>query len=250
MVIHNARGNFSFIAGGSAFSSGCVADKGYEIVHVTFKPLVEMWAGLEIVKRYIEAHARPLNSLCGMELRVPAPFSVEDFARFNQPYQERLTQWNLAVGGRNPVARTNVADQAAPVKVPSLYGFFYTIPSHAAEASFILSGVAEARWRSADKFEVIAQGDTSEAGLRAKLEFVLGELDARLKEMQGGWSDVTHINMYTVHDVRPLIGSAIVPATKNALRYGLCWYCARPPVVDLALELDARATSHEQVVKP
>jgi hypothetical protein len=249
MLIHNAAGNFSFISGIAPFSFGCVADKGYEIVHASLHPLPELWEGLDLVERHITALGRPLNALCGIELRVPQAFSPEGFARFNRPYQEKLAQWKLGVNGRNPVARTNVAEQAAPVTEPSVYGFSYTIPSTHPDPTFILAGAPEARLTESG-FEIVAEGDTSTDGLRRKLEFILETTSGWLGELARGWDDATRLNLYTIHHIHPLIESTIAPATKTAPRNGLCWYYARPPVDRFDLELDARGVRQEQILRP
>jgi hypothetical protein len=249
MLIHNEPGNFSFISGIAPFSFGCVADKGYEIVHTTLKPLSGLWEGLDLVERYIKGLGRPLNSLCGLELRLPQILSPEDFARFNRPYQEKLAQWKLGVNGRNPVARTNVADQTSPVKEASVYGFSYTIPSTTSDPTFILSGAPEARL-SESGFEVVAEGDISSEGLRRKLEFILETTSGWLGELARNWDDATRLNLYTVHNIHPLIESTIAPVTKAATRNGLCWYYARPPVDRFDLELDARGVRQEQILRP
>jgi hypothetical protein len=250
MLIHNPSGNFSFIAGIGPFSFGCVADKGYEVLHVTLKPLLALWPGLDAIERYLNGLGRPLNALCGLELRIPEPLSAEGFNRFNQPYQEKLARWKLYLNGRNPVARTNVADAAAPVKEPSVFGFSYTVVTSNSETTFVLAGAPEVRRSESGESQIVALGDTSRHAMSQKAEFVMQVVGARLKEMDVRWSDATHVGVYTVHDIHPLIESTIAPAINGASRYGVCWYYARPPVVDFDFELDARGVRREEFLKP
>jgi len=42
MLLENPKGGYSFIAGGPAFSAGCVAGAGFEIVHAAFRPAMPL----------------------------------------------------------------------------------------------------------------------------------------------------------------------------------------------------------------
>ena len=75
MLIPNPAGNFSFIKGIEPFSFGAVAHSGYEIVHVTLHPLPSLQQGFTLVERHLQSLQRPLQALCGMELRIPRPLS-------------------------------------------------------------------------------------------------------------------------------------------------------------------------------
>jgi hypothetical protein len=105
MLINNPAGNFSFIKGIEPFSFGAVAHPGYEIVHVTFHPLPLLQQGFTLVERHLQSLQRPLQALCGMELRIPRPLSPQGFNEFNQPYIQQLASWKLLVDGLNSVAR-------------------------------------------------------------------------------------------------------------------------------------------------
>ncbi|MCP5114854.1 MAG: hypothetical protein GY953_28830, partial [bacterium] len=109
MPIDNPKGGFQFIKGSGPYSSGAVASPGFEVVHAIFNPLPQLWDAFAFIEKHLEAAGRPLEALCGMELRIPEALSIEDFNEFNQPYIERLKQWGTHIDGLNPVARTNVA---------------------------------------------------------------------------------------------------------------------------------------------
>ena len=59
----------------------------------------------------------------------PTPFTFEGFFEFNQTYQDILSEWDLLVNDKNPIARTNIAPGVRPPKEPCLYAFSYTEPN-------------------------------------------------------------------------------------------------------------------------
>ena len=69
---------------------------------------------------------------------------------------------------------------------------------------------------------------------------MLQSLTARLQGLQVTWADVTTVEIYTVHDLHPLLATTILPALQEANRYGIRWHYARPPVVELECEMDVR----------
>ena len=109
MLMQQPIGNYTFIKGIGPFCSGCKAQPGYEIVHARFHPQPDLQAGFGLIERHLQSLGRPIQALCGMELRIPQSLSAQAFAEFNAPYITRLTDWELPVDGVNPVARTNVA---------------------------------------------------------------------------------------------------------------------------------------------
>jgi hypothetical protein len=249
MIVDNAKGNYRFIKGIEPFSSGAVAHPGYEIVHVTFNPFPPLQKGFDLIERHLQSLGRPIQALCGMELRIPKPLSLQAFNEFNQPYIKKLASWALPVEGLNPVARTNVAIEVNPVSEPSVYGFSYTVPSPHKGVTFIMAGAAEvSRSGEGGGSEIISHGDVSTAGMRQKAEFVLQTLTERLQEMEVTWTGVTTVEVYTVHNLHPLMETTILPALKGANRCGILWHYARPPVVELECEMDGRGVRQELVL--
>jgi hypothetical protein len=248
MLIDNPAGNFRFLKGIGPFSSGVVAHPGYEVVHVTFHPLPPLQRGFELIERHLQRNQRPLNALCGMELRIPQPFSRQGFNEFNQPYIDKLAGWNLLVNGLNPVARTNVAPTVNPVSEPSVYGFSYTVPMQHGGATFVVSGAAEVQLGESGEYNIISHGDTSTAGLRQKAEQVLQSMTNRLRALQVTWAEVTTVEIYTVHNLHPLLATTVLPALQGASRYGVHWHYARPPVVELECEMDVRGVRQEIIL--
>jgi hypothetical protein len=241
VLVDNPKGNFQFLKGGGPFSSGAVASPGYEVVHAVFNPLPPLEKGYALVEQHLASLNRPMHALCGMELRVPAALSFEAFDEFNKPYIEKLKQWNLYVDGINPVARTNVAIEASPVAVPSLYGFSYTAPSSASGKTFITAGAADAR----SGRDIVSQGDTSAEGMREKAKFVFGILAGRLQEFGVTLADVTATGIYTVFLPDSVMKDTILPAVGVAVQHGLQWHYARPPVIGMDFEMDVRGVRQE-----
>jgi hypothetical protein len=248
MLIDSPKGDFQFLKGSGPYSSGAVASPGFEVVHVIFNPLAELRGAFEIIEKHLAAAGRPIQALCGMELRIPKALSVEAFNDFNQPYIERLKQWGTHVDGLNPVARTNVALEVNPVAEPSVYGFCYTAPSDFAGKTFVVAGAGELRSSALAAEEIVSRGDLSADGLKAKAERVLGIMAERVGGMNVAWSDVTQSNIYTVHNIYPLMEPAIMPSLHEGGRHGVRWHFARPPVLEIEFEMDLRGLRREITV--
>lgn len=249
MLAENISGNYTFIRGIGPFSSGVVARPGFEIVHAVIKPFVPLESGYALVDRHLKGLPRPLAALCGIHLRIPGALSRQAFDEFNRPYIDRLHSWGLEVDGANPVTRTNVAPEASPIAEPMLSGFFYTVPSAAPAATFVVSGVPEIASREGG-VQIVARGDTSADGMRQKAECVMDAIAARLAEMRVRWDDATAINLYTIHDAYPLIREIVLPAIGRAANAGITWHFSRPPVTGLELEIDVHAVRQEIVLAP
>ena len=213
MLLDNPKGNYKFVRGyGAPFSSGALANSGFEIVHATFKPLARLADGYGLIERHLREAQRPLNAVCGIELRIPAALTPAGFDEFNRPYIERLTAWGVMVDGLNPVASTNVAPASSPPRRPSLYGFYYTVPAWAPRVRPSCSPACP-RWpRAKAAKEVVAAGDVSLEGLRRKTACIMEALGGLLGEMKLGWSEASAVNLYTVHDMHPLFASDLLPA--------------------------------------
>ena len=251
MLLDHLKGNYSFIKGGGPFSSGCVAQPGFEIVHAAILPFVPLALGFDLVERHLEKISRPIDALCAMHLRIPQALSPKGFEEFNRPYVERLRSWGLEIDGANPVARTNVALEVNPVPEAMLAGFYYTVNSDnpaSTAPTFVLSGVAEMRSGPDGKRELVASGDTSADGIRRKLECVIEVLTGHLREMRLGWDLATTVNLYTVHEVRDTLASVVLPAIGGAARLGVNWHYSRPPVTGLEVEIDAHAVRREVIL--
>ena len=248
-LVDSPKGNFQFLRGSGPYSSGAVASEGYEVVHAIFSPLPGLWDAFGLIEKHLQAAGRPIDALCGMELRIPKALSVDGFNEFNQPYIDRLKEWDTHVDGLNPIARTNVSLEVDPVAQPSVYGFSYTVPSDYTGKTFVVAGSGELRGPLVAADAIVSRGDVGEQGMRAKAEQVLSRMEERLEPMGLTWSDVTQSNIYTVHNIHPLMASTLLPSLKEANRHGIRWHFARPPVLEIEFEMDMRGVRREITVQ-
>src|SRR5438445_8734694 len=138
-------GNYRFIPAVFQYSSGAVANPGYEIERVRFDKWLPLAEGFAQVAKYIQAAGRPLTSFCACELRSPAAFTEAGFRAFNEHYVKTLAEWGIYDGTTNPVARSNVCSEINPPAEPSFYAFSFTRPKQGATPTFVIAGGAEAR---------------------------------------------------------------------------------------------------------
>jgi hypothetical protein len=240
-------GNYRFIPAVFQYSSGAAALPGYEIERVRFDRLLPLAEGFARVAKYIQATGRPLTSFCACELRSPAAFTEDGFRAFNQHYVKTLAEWGLFDGTVNPVARSNVCPEIDPPAEPSFYAFSFTRPSQSTTPAFVIAGGAEARGGSGSYPErIVRYRDLSPEGLKEKVRFTTREMESRLAAFGFGWKDTTAAQAYSVHDFHPVIVDELV--RRGAMRSGLTWHFARPPVIDLEYEMDCRRVTRETVI--
>jgi hypothetical protein len=156
-----------------------VPDEGYEVVHAILRPRLPLAQGYAFIESYLKHLGRPVQALCGMELRVPAQMSFDAFRTFNAPYVEQLRKWSLVDGSYSPVCRTNVAPGLNAPKEACVHAFSYTVPSASKALTFCISGTADIDPRG----KIVADGDTSPAGMKKKLEFCIEVIGNRLAEL-------------------------------------------------------------------
>jgi hypothetical protein len=247
MLVPNPQGGYSFLKGIAPYSAGVIAGAGFEIERARLAkslPITEAFARLDA---HLSALGRPPQALCGMELRSPQPFTFAGFNAFNASYVHFLEQRRILVNGLNPVARTNVAPEIAGPTAPVVYAFSYTVPSHSPTRSFVVAGSGELPEGSLDPHEVVRRGENSPEALAEKTRFVLGIMDRRLAGLGASWEQVGAVDVYTVHNIHPLLASTIVPQTGNA-HNGIVWHYSRPPIASIEYEMDLRGCAREIVL--
>jgi hypothetical protein len=247
MVSDFPAGNYRFIPAVFQYSSGAAADSGFEVERVRFDKPLPLAEGFAEAAKYIRAAGRPLTSFCACELRSPAAFTEDGFRTFNQHYVKTLAEWGLFDGTVNPVARSNVCPEIDPPSESSFYAFSFTRPGNGKGPSFVIAGGAELGGGSGTYPErIVRYRDLSSDGLKEKVRFTVGSMEERLGEFGYGWKDTTAVQAYTVHDFHPVVADELV--RRGAMRSGLTWHFARPPVVDLEFEMDCRRVTRETVV--
>jgi hypothetical protein len=238
-------GNYRFLPAGGVFCGGVVPDEGYEVVHAILRPRLPLAQGYAFIEGYLKHLGRPVQALCGMELRVPAQMSFDAFRTFNAPYVEQLRKWSLVDGSYSSVCRTNVAPGLNAPKEACVHAFSYTVPSVSKALTFCISGTADIDPRG----KIVADGDTSPAGVKKKLEFCIEVIGNRLAELELEWNQATHVDLYLVADMPGLWESTVLPALGEAASPGVRLHYARPPIVGAEVELEARALTQELTLR-
>jgi hypothetical protein len=247
-MIDNPKGGYRFLKGGGPFSSGCRAASGYEIVHAVFHSLPPLDKGFGLIEQHLRSIGRPIQALCGMELRIPKPLSIAAFGEFNAPYIEKLKALGVFLDDLNPVARTNVALEHDALARPSIHGFSYTVESKRTAPTLLTAGAGELKSNKLADSEIVRFGDTSPEGLAEKAVTVLEIMSKWLAGLEADWSMITGINVYCAYNLHAILESAMLPGVKPAGRHGLHWFYSRPPVIGLDFEVDVRAVGQEIVL--
>lgn len=242
-------GGYCFMPGVFQYSGGVVAADGHEIVHARLRRPLPLAAGFARVADHLQACGRPLTAFCACELRSPAPFTDEGFESFNRQYAAVLRSWGIiGADGVNPVARSNVCPLLDPPAEPSLFAFSYTVERRDGRPTAVVSGSGEVpEGRDGYRAHIVAPGDTTPAGMRAKAAFVVERMRERMTAL--GMPDaaaLSAVQVYTVEPLRDLLSEILSPA--GLLSPGVTWHFARPPIEGLAFEMDVRSTALELIL--
>ncbi len=246
-LIEFPDGGYAFLEGVYPYSQGVAALAGFAIERARFARPLPLAQGFAAIEAHLAALGRPRAALCAAELRSPRPFSFGGFGEFNRGYVAVLEEWGLFRGGLNPVARSNVAPEIDPPAEPSFHAFCYTVEAPRAGPDFVVAGSGE--WPEGGRFpeDIVARGDASGAGLRAKARWVLDMMEQRLRGLGADWAEVSATQVYTVHDLHPFLGDEVV--ARGAAPDGLTWHYCRPPIAGLEYEMDARGVALERVIR-
>jgi hypothetical protein len=250
MLIANHSGHYHFLKGSDPYSSGVVADPGYEIIFVTLRDAPPWRRGFDFVDTHLKAEGRDRAALCSVQLRCPRPYPIDGFIAFNDQYCKVLADWDLLRDGLNPVARTNVAPDYAPPTEPLMHAFAYTTPAAVTSQppSLVIAGAGELRDGVLVAEGIVRRGDTSPEAMREKAAYVMKVMEARLDGLGARWDLLNQINVYTVHPLGDFIEDAVLNRLGPARRMGIHWHPSRPPVVDIEFEMDMRGVSREFIV--
>ncbi len=245
-LIPFADGGYAFLKGVFPYSQGVCALPGFAIERLRFARPLTVAAGFAAIDAHLKALGRPRTALCAAELRSPKPFSLAGFGGFNKGYVGVLKDWNIYRDDLNPVARSNVAPELEPPAEVVFHAFCYTVPATSAAHDYVVAGRGE--WPEGSRFpdEIIARGDVSPAGLRAKAHWVCDMMEARLRGLKADWRAASATQVYTVHDLYPFLGDEIIARAGNGA--GLTWHYCRPPIEGLDYEMDVRRVSVERTI--
>ena len=240
---------YRFLPGIPAFSSGVVALPGFEIIHATLDAPRPWRDGFARIERHLAEHGRPRTALCGIELRSPAPFTFDGFAKFNEGYRALLAEWKILVGDDNPIPRTNVAPTVAPPAEPSLYAFAYTVPGTTPTPTFVVAGAGEMRDRMQGTAGIVRHGESTPDAMREKSRFVMTTMQERLRALGGAFAQVTAIDVYCKAPFdHGMVEEVLRPAGSAAI-HGVHWFPSLPPIQGLEFEVDMRGVVRDVVVR-
>jgi hypothetical protein len=242
VIVRFVDGGYRYLRGVFQYSAGVAAEPGFRIERAWLTRPVPLADGFAAIESHLKSKGRPLAALCACELRSPAPFTEGGFEQFNRAYVGTLERWGIYRDGENPIARTNVCPVLQPPPVPVLSAFSYTVKSGDAPAdSFVIAGGGEApEGKPNYRDYIVRRGDTSPAGLREKLRYVMDEMERRLTQLGHSWHDAANTQAYSAHDIGPLLREEIMQ--RGAAPRGLTWHYCRPPIVELDYEMDIRST--------
>jgi hypothetical protein len=240
-LLANRAGNYGILPSGVAYCSGIVPDPGYEVVRAELQSWVPLEQAYGLIEGHLRSIGRPVQAFCGIELRVPAPLSLDDWSSFNVPYLRRLREWGLTFGDYSCVCRSNIALAVHPPATPSMCAFSYTIPTRAKGVTFLLSGQADI---GADG-RIIAEGDTGPAAMQERTRFTINTVSDTLKRLGQSWAETTRIALFYVHDIPDLWGPTLLGSLGEPIRRGVLIHRARPPIAGGEVELEARAIRQE-----
>lgn len=240
-------GGYRYVPGVSQYSGGVAAQPGFRIERARFTDVVPLDEGFTLIEKHLAAIGRPTLAFCACELRSPEPFTEQGFRDFNAIYTGTLTGWGVIRDGVNPVARSNVCPEITPPAQPGFHAFSYSVPDTNAADSFVVAGSAECPEGKGDyRDNVVARGDLSTSGMQTKMRWVLGEMARRMEMLGGTWPLITAAQVYSVHDFHAHVVSELVGS--GAMRQGIEWHFARPPVQELEYEMDCRRVFVEHVL--
>jgi hypothetical protein len=245
-LIDHPIAGYYYLPGIAPYSCGVVSRQGFEIVYVTLQQPEPVREGFDRVASFLAEEGRPKAALCAISLRSPRPYSFQGFAEFNAGYGEILKSWDVFVNGINPIARTNVAPNIDPPSDPVLYGFAFTRPCLLNYGpTFVVAGAGELPEGILAREGVVALGDTSAEGLKAKAQFVMDLIENRLQCLEVNWSLVSNVNVYTAHCLTTPWPAIIARRTSALGMHGVCWHYSRPPIEEIEFEMDVRGTRTE-----
>jgi hypothetical protein len=112
--------------------------------------------------------------------------------------------------------------------------------------TFIVSGAGELEDSALNPSAIRRAGEQSDEAMAEKAALVMEIMETRLDALQAGWSRVTSVDVYTVHNIYPFFEKEILSRAGGAARYGVRWYHSRPPVTGIEFEMDLHGVHHER----
>jgi hypothetical protein len=248
VTVENAGGRYEFIPGLPFASNGVIASPGMTIERGVFAEPILLAEGFEQVRRYLDRVGRPVEALCGFDLRLPTARALADFLAFNGEYLALLDAWGLLKDGSSPLARTNVAPVSGAPSRPAVLAFSYTVDSPSVGDTFVVSGAAEVPDDATGPQDVVRLGESTADALLEKLRFVVGVVADRVGALGTQWDNGVAVHVYSAHDVVISLVGEVLSEREIIPVHGITWHAAAPPVDLLELEVDVRRYGREITV--
>lgn len=246
MIQRHPSAHYRFLRGIEPYSCGVAAEPGWELARVTLSRWLGWREGFEFIERYLKQLELGRNALCALELRSPAPFTMDGFIEFNRGYCSVLEDWGLLVGGLNPIARTNVAPISPIPGSPSLHAFTFARPNPLLHRkSFVVAGAGELKQGTLKSENIVRRGEVAPEAIRDKAAFVLDVMEERLEGLGASWNEATAVDIYTEYPLEGGLRAMLLDRLGMAARHGLCWHLSRPPVREIEFEMDVRGIGSE-----
>lgn len=250
MKIEHDAGGFAYLPGLRFAYNGVIASPGMVIEHAVLREPLPLPTALDRIRRYLGEAGRPLEALCGLELRLPAVLPMAEFRDFNEHYLAHLDRYALLRDGASPLARTNVAPSANPPEEPVIAAFSYTVFRETSQPpGLVITGVAELGEDATFPDGVVRRGETSVDALVHKASFVCEEISTRIKTLGATWEAADRTQLYCAHP-------AVFEISRKALGQsgvhpvmGFVWHDSTPPVLGLELEIDVQRYQRELIVE-
>ncbi|MFD0662890.1 2-amino-5-chloromuconate deaminase CnbZ [Thermocatellispora tengchongensis] len=214
---------------------------GFTIVRAVLPGPVPLGEGFAAVERHLKEAGRPLEALCGMELRMPRALDRQGFIDFNSAYVAQLRAWGLLRDGAPPLARTNVIPVADPPPQTGVLAFSYTVPDGGDVPAYVVSGAAEVPAGAGYPEGIVRPGETGQEAMAAKTASIVGDILDCLAGLGVPWTPAAQVHLYSPHTTAATAAfDGIAGLAGVAPAHGIVWHRARPPVTGLEMEIDVR----------
>ncbi|HEY1853259.1 MAG TPA: hypothetical protein VGG40_01615 [Solirubrobacterales bacterium] len=247
-VVANEEGGYRFLPALRFASAAVLAMDGMAIERGVLTAPLPLADGFAAIRAWLEAAGRPLDSLCGIELRSPNQISMDDFIAFNNQYLSHLDSWDLLRDGAPPLTRTNVAPFRGAPATPSIVAFSYTVERADPRGCFVVSGVAEVATGCKYPDDIIRPGESSSEALNKKASSVTADVGSIVAHLGADWDDAVSVHLYAQHPSVFEFSRRVLAAIPVAPNQGIVWHDAAPPVDGLELEVDIRRYAAERAV--
>ncbi|HET8591033.1 MAG TPA: hypothetical protein VFM01_15455 [Nakamurella sp.] len=233
---------------GGTFSSGLAVESGYRLVEWELGTLLPLASAFDRVSQELGRNQLTWQAVAGIDLRSPAPLPPAEFAAFNVEYSRLLGRhYPQTEGAPMPLTRTNVAVLEPFITEPSVRAVQVVIPDQTADGGdFVLSGLAEITGSPAPD-NIVAYHDTSETGLRRKVDHIVAQLVTRLAALGISPADASIVDVYAAQPMGWL--ETVLASTFTSItRFGVHRWPALPPVADLEIEIGCKRLSARHLI--